>query len=292
MGLQTRSFVCGRVKILALLATYNEERFVEACISHLVRQGIEVYLVDNESTDRTVELAQAFRGRGLVGIETLPRNGMFSLRTQLRRKEALAASLEADWFLHVDADEMHLSPDPRKTVRDELEDADARGFSAVNFLEFSFVATREEPCHDLPDFARTMRHYYPYAPASPHRLNAWKKQNVPVDLASTGGHVVHFPDLRMSPRTLWMKHYLYLSIEHALEKFVRRRFDPAEVSDGWYGFRPLLTADTLRLPSNADTRFMAEDNVLDASAPRRTHLLDDAMREIMRLSRTGADSHA
>lgn len=89
-----------------------------------------------------------------------------------------------------------------------------------------------------------------------------------------------------------MKHYLYLSREHALEKFVRRRFDPSEVADGWYGFRSRLTDDTLRLPSNDETRFMAEDNVLDPSAPRRTHLLDDAMQELARQSRAGTSPHA
>lgn len=280
------------MRILALLATFNEERFVRACISHLVRQGADVYLIDNESADRTVELARTFLGRGLVGIETLPRFGMFSLRTQLRRKEALADRINADWYLHLDADEMHISPDPHRTLRDELEAADASGYNAVNFLEFAFVATREEPWHDHADFARSMRRYYPFEPTTPHRLNAWKRQGAPVDLAGTGGHVVQFDGLRASPRNLWMKHYLYLSREHAMEKFVRRRFDPSEVADGWYGFRPRLTDDTLRLPSNDETRFMAEDDVLDPSEPRRTHLLDDAMRELALRRRAGAASHA
>ena len=36
--------------------------------------------------------------------------------------------------------------------------------------------------------------YYPFLPSFPHRLNAWKKQPLKVDLASSGGHRVDFPE--------------------------------------------------------------------------------------------------
>ena len=51
------------MRVVALLATYNEERFITACLGHLTGHGVEVYLIDNESTDRTVQLAERFRGR-------------------------------------------------------------------------------------------------------------------------------------------------------------------------------------------------------------------------------------
>ena len=48
-------------KIVVLLSTYNGERFLKDCLEALRRQtyeDMEVILVDNASTDNSVELAQ------------------------------------------------------------------------------------------------------------------------------------------------------------------------------------------------------------------------------------------
>src|SRR4029453_2677086 len=55
-------------QVVAILATYNEERFIEACLAHLAANGVEADLCDNDSTDRRVEIATSFLGRGLRGI--------------------------------------------------------------------------------------------------------------------------------------------------------------------------------------------------------------------------------
>src|SRR5947209_3395096 len=140
------------MRVIALLATYNEERFVGACIEHLAGQGVDVYLIDNDSTDRTVEIAGRRLGRGVVGIERFPRAGVYSWRPLLERKAQLAAELDADWFLHVDADEIRLPPRPGMTLAEALAEVDREGYNAVNFQEFTFVPTRESPEHDHPRF--------------------------------------------------------------------------------------------------------------------------------------------
>jgi glycosyltransferase involved in cell wall biosynthesis len=63
------------IRVIALLASYNEERFIAGCLENLIGQGLQVYLIDNESTDNTVAIAERYAGRGLIGIETLPRAG-------------------------------------------------------------------------------------------------------------------------------------------------------------------------------------------------------------------------
>ena len=83
------------MRVVALLATHNERRFVGGCLEHLHAHGIETYLIDNGSTDDTVTIAEGHLGKGLIGIEELPHNGVFDLRRQLRRKEQLANELEA-----------------------------------------------------------------------------------------------------------------------------------------------------------------------------------------------------
>jgi glycosyltransferase involved in cell wall biosynthesis len=261
------------MRVIALLATYNEGRFVSPCIGHLHEQGVATYLIDNESTDKTVEIAEGHRGRGLLGTETLPRDGgVFSLRRQLRRKEELARELEADWFIHLDADELRLPPPGQHTLAEALEAVDSQGYNAVNFMEFSFLPTREHPDHDHPEFERTLRTYYPFLPSARHRLNAWKAQ-ADASLVESGGHDVRFPGLRLYPERFRMKHYAFLSVQHAVEKYVERGFDRDEVRFGWHGWRDDLSAEAIKLPPEADLRITSGDSDLDPSEPWQRHYL-------------------
>jgi glycosyltransferase involved in cell wall biosynthesis len=261
------------LQVVAIIATYNEERFIGGCLEHLFANGVEAYLCDNESTDRTVEIAKSYLGRGLVGIETIPRDGTYRWKQILARKQQLAAELAADWFLHLDADEVPQSSRPGQTLAEALADADAAGYNAVDFHELTFVATRESPDHDHPDFRRTMRWYYPFAPGPLHLVRAWKRQPK-VDLVRTGGHQASFRGRRISPQPLFLRHYLILSHEHMLRKYVRRSYDAGEVRKGWHGWRAKLTETDLRLPSQARLRFTAGDADLDASSPRRQHFIE------------------
>jgi hypothetical protein len=265
------------MRIVALIASHNERRFIGSCIEHLREQGVETYLIDNYSTDETVEIAERYLGRGLIGIETLPggEGNDFVLRTQLRRKEELARELEADWFIHLDPDEVRLPPPGgAATLAEELAVADRSGYNAANFLELTFLPTREAPDHDHGDFAQTLRTYYPLLPEFPHRLNAWKAGRE-VDLRSKGGHQVRFSGLRMYPRSFLMKHYLLLGREHAIEKFVRRDFDPEETARGWFSWRTRLSADGIRLPSESELRTTRSDDDLDPSNPSKYHYFDE-----------------
>jgi hypothetical protein len=263
------------VRTVALLAAYNERRFIGPCLEYLTEQGIDAYLIDNCSTDNTVELAERWLGRGLIGIESFPRgeDDVFAWWSLLKRKEELSRELEADWFLHMDPDEVRLPPPSMRTLAEALEVADREGFNAVNFVEFTFVPTIEEPDHDHADFQRTLRTYYPFAPRFPHQLKAWKATDV--DLASTGGHEARFPGLRMYPESLPMKHYLFLSVPHAIEKFVERRYHQKEVEVGWHRWRATLTASDIRLPSRSELRVAGPDGRLDPSEPRTRHHLGD-----------------
>lgn len=266
-------------RVVAIIATYNEERFIGGCLEHLFANGVEAYLCDNESTDRTVEIATRYSGRGLRGIETLPRDGTYRWRQILARKQQLAEELDADWFLHLDADEIPQSTRCGQSLADAIGEADAGGYNAIEFRELTFVATQESPDHDHPEFRRTMRWYYPFAPVRLffiprlHLVRGWKAQPR-VDLVSTGGHQAKFPRRRISPRPHFLRHYLILSREHMLRKYVHRQYDAGEVQDGWHGWRARLTPDSIRLPSQAELRFAADDGDLDTSSPRRTECVE------------------
>jgi glycosyltransferase involved in cell wall biosynthesis len=261
------------MRIIAIVAAYNEERFIEGCIQHLAAQGIETYLCDNDSSDGTYAIAERYLGHGLCGLERLPRDGTYRWTAILEHKAKLAQRLAADWFLHLDADEIPLPPASAPTLAAALQRADAAGANAAEFVEFTFVPPREAPDHDHPDFRRTMRWYYPFEPQAEHLVRAWKRQAGLVDLASSGGHHVVFPGRRIYSERLRLRHYLFLSREHALRKYVARRYDPDEVRRGWHGWRATLTADQIRLPARAELRLARTDDELDFSNPRTTHCL-------------------
>jgi glycosyltransferase involved in cell wall biosynthesis len=260
-----------------MIQTYNEQRFIAGCIEHLHDQGVEVYLIDNESTDDTVAIAERYLGNGVAGIETLARRECFELEAQCARQEELAQTLDADWFIHHDADEIRVSPKRGQTLAEAISEIDAQGYNAVNFLEFTFIPTLESPDHDHPDFVKTMRHYYPLLPVFPHRLNAWKRQDVRVKLGPAG-HRVDFPDLKMAPESLYMRHYQFLSAEHARQKYVARRFSEAEVEGGFHGWRARIKPEEIALPSEKELRRYEGDHLLDPSDPLKHELLGASVR--------------
>lgn len=281
------------MRIVAILASYNEQRFIKACLEHYLTHGIEVYLLDNDSTDSTVEIAREYLDKNLIEIERLPRNGSFELRKQLLRKEELADRLKADWLMHADPDEFRVAPDSTQTLAEAIKEVDAMGYNAVNFMEYTFLPVREHPQHDHAGFQQTMRWYYPFSPRHPHRLNAWKKQQrhwsgsrsffreifrhrrlgaPSVNLHETGGHVVHFPGIRVYPTDFKLKHYLVLSLDHAIQKYVKKSFDPKEVK-GSHGWRATAEEHQFLLPSEQQMRKYISDDDLDPSEPLKEHLV-------------------
>jgi Glycosyltransferases involved in cell wall biogenesis len=280
------------MKIVAILASYNEQKFIRACLEHYLQQGIEVYLLDNDSTDKTLDIAREYLDRNLIGIERIPRHGMYQWRKILMRKEELADEIEADWLMHADPDEIRIAPTSAYTLAETIAEVDQQGYNAINFMEYTFLPVRESPDHDNAEFQKTMRWYYPFAQRYPHRLNAWKKQSrrwpgtkaflselmrnhrtaPSVNLRDSGGHAVQFPGIHPYPVDFKLKHYIVLSLEHAIQKYVKKSFDPKEI-DGSHGWRATAKEHDFLLPSQSQMRLYTSDDELDATRPLKEHLL-------------------
>lgn len=264
---------CGRpLRAVAILASHNEERHIAGCLEHLFDHGIEVYLVDNSSTDRTVEIAERYLGSGLLGIENFPREeDVYPWRDILKRKEELALTIEADWLMHADPDEIRLPPRSGQTLAEAFAEVADKGYNAVNFLEFTFVPTRGSPDHDHPDFRETMRSYYPFMNNFPFQIKAWKKQPVRVDLASKNGHSVEFPGRLLYPESFKMRHYPYLSLRQGMEKYFGRHYDAAVSKTSW---RQRLERDRVRLAPGSELNVYTTDDELSTSNPRFEHIVE------------------
>jgi glycosyltransferase involved in cell wall biosynthesis len=257
-----------------VLATYNDELFIRSFLEHAFAHGLFVHVIDNCSTDATLEIVGEYLGRGVIELETFPRTGPFNWRSVLSRKEEVAIGLDADWVLHAAADEVQLPPRPSQRLADALAGVDKAGYNVVNFQEYTFVPTVEEPDHEHPRWHETMRRYYPFLPRFPHQLRAWKSQTIPVDIVSSGGHEVKFAGRRLYPESFPMRHYQFLSVPHAMRKYVERTYDPGEVEHGWHGWRATIRADQIRLPHQEQLRLYSGDESLDASKPWKKHALE------------------
>jgi glycosyltransferase involved in cell wall biosynthesis len=259
------------MRVVALLAIRNEEYYLERCLRHLYEQGIETCLIDNGSVDRTLEIAESYLNRGVFRIEHIPFNGIYEWTKILEYKSQLAQEIDADWFIHHDADEVREAPKPFKSLVEGIEDADKRGYNAINSDEFVFIPTSDEESYEGMDYVKEMRYYYYFKPAELHRVNIWKKTDTRVDLASSGGHSVIFENRRIYPENFILRHYILLSKRHAIEKYGRRNYDPKELAKGWHGRRASFNPEVIRFPRREYLKEVSTEGLWDRSDPWREH---------------------
>src|SRR5262245_26145382 len=85
------------VRVVALVAAFNEADVIGPVVRDLVDQGIDVHVLDDGSTDGTAEVLAPLVGHGVLAVERLPaaEPPTFSLARLMRRKQALARELAA-----------------------------------------------------------------------------------------------------------------------------------------------------------------------------------------------------
>lgn len=88
-------------RLSVALATHNEEKNIKKCLDSLKDFADEIIIVDGESTDKTVEIAEGLGAR----IISKPNQKNFHINKQI----AIEAC-RGDWILQLDADEVVSSP--------------------------------------------------------------------------------------------------------------------------------------------------------------------------------------
>jgi glycosyltransferase involved in cell wall biosynthesis len=240
------------LKILAIICAYNEGDIIYHIIRHLTEQGIDVYLMDNCSTDNTVDEARKLLGKGLIQIERFPQDAgyadrnmsRFILGEQLNRKEEIAKELEEyDWFIHSDADEIHEGPWPYKSLYESIEFVDRLGYNAINHEVFRFVPI-DDSFVPGDNVRERMLHFEPQEWYWSSRVFSWKRTNHELNMARSGGHTISFPGLNIFPIRFLLLHYPIRGLAHGRKKIFQERLDryaEDELKKGWHrhnaGFR-------------------------------------------------------
>ena len=227
-------------RVTAIITAYNEEDVIGPTIEALIADGVLVHVIDNWSTDRTREIAESYRGSGMVQVETYPetRATTYDWTTLLGRVEEVAAASEADWVIHHDADERRLPPWPGMTLRDGLWAADQAGFNAVDHTVLNFVPVDDGFVSGTSPEVYFRQFRFGSSPDMLVQIKAWKQPpGGRVDLRSSGGHQALFPGRRVFPYRFLLKHYPVRSQTHGERKiFVDRvaRWNPDERARGWH----------------------------------------------------------
>jgi glycosyltransferase involved in cell wall biosynthesis len=226
-------------RVVAIVPTYNEADIIAAVLEDLIREGLDVYVLDNWSTDGTERLAARFFGRGLLGIERIPKGGpqsQYELRRSMERIAELSDSLQADWIVVNDADEVRRSPWPGVTLRDAIFTVDRRGFNAIDYTTLIFEPTDDGfPHGGRLDYFQHFR--FGSQPWHFLRINTWKPLGHTMNLADSGGHEVRFEGRRVFPYKFLLKHYPIRSQRHGERKVHLERlprWSNEERALGWH----------------------------------------------------------
>jgi hypothetical protein len=216
-------------KVTALIVAYNEEDVIEATIRHLADNGVDVYLIDNWSTDSTLDRALGLAGVELAGYEHFPPNHpshSYEWVRLLTRVEEVASTLDADWVLSNDADEYRYAPWAGVSLRDGLYHVDRQGYTAVNHACLNFELTEEGLEWFRPELLDM------------HRVNCWHRDpGAPGELAWSGGHDVLFAGRAVFPYNFLLKHFPIRSVEQGQRKIFQERLPRYAIEErlqGWH----------------------------------------------------------
>lgn len=227
-------------RVVALMSAYNEEDIIVPCLQYLIKQGLEVYLIDNWSTDSTVELASEFLGKGLLAIEKFPQHRPpthYVWEKILSRIEQLSEEIEADWFVFQDVDEIRTSPWQGSSLRDAIRKVDREGFNCIDHTVITFYPI-DNAFSAGEDFEGYFRYFeFSDKPGQFIEIKAWKNLGRRISLSKSGGHEVRFRGRRTYPFRFLLKHYPIRSQAHGEKKIFserKPRWHAQEKAKGWH----------------------------------------------------------
>lgn len=224
---------------LAIIPVYNEADILPGVLRHLEREGCDVYLLDNWSTDADpMEGALAATGgRPTFTVERWPAEcpKFYDWTGILKRIEEIAIEHgRGRWCMLHDADEIRRSRWSTVTLAEGLQLVESSGYNAVRFAVRTFVPV-DESWQAGGDPEAHFRYYRPdHLDYRNMQIKAWFQGDDRVDIHTHGGHAALFPGRRVFPEAFVLKHYPIRSQAHGERKMRERRYSLTERAKGWH----------------------------------------------------------
>jgi len=196
------------MKIIAFITVYNEEEMIGKCIENAREQGLDVIVIDNGCTDRTIEIA-----KDLGVLVSEHKTEKYDVVAMITWAVSQAKRIGCDWYAVKDADEMFETYDGRKVI-EVVNDADILGYNCMRFDMYEFWPTVDDDL-SITDFTERIQYYSYYAS---HRLSMIKN-NPEIWVANP--HEAR-GTVKESPNKLILRHYKFIGLEQGREKVKSR----------------------------------------------------------------------
>ncbi len=233
--------------VLAVLCVRNEARRIANCLGHLADNGVHFAVIDHGSTDETAALVRQPRfSPWLADFSSMPWTGEFHLGRQMDEKQRLIDQLDAEWSIHLDADEIPHSRRDGESLADAVRRLAGDGCNTIDFDEFVFLPVDRDYQADAGSW-QPMLHYYLFGTRTPRLLRAVKRGQG-LSFAGTLGHAPQGGERRCPDERLVLRHYLFDDQEHAFRKYVGRAFSAAELDQGVHRNRAGVDRDAYLFP--------------------------------------------
>lgn len=213
-------------------------------------------------------------------INDLAWDGYFSLEKQLIAKAQIYEQSAHQWVAHFDADEWPMPAGSFARLVDMAGNAESNGYNVINFNEFVFIP---EPGQDYSqvDYVSRMLNYYFFQPVYPRLQRMWHRESM-LSSVDRGGHILSGSAVNMFPLDGALRHYIALSEEQAIAKYVGRKFADADLKRGWHGNRVTITEAKIRTFFQSYNRHREYIKTLkassacqlDISSPQKLHFWD------------------
>ena len=227
---------------------YNEEQILEECLQHYLIQGIDLVIVDNNSTDSSLAIVRAsqkdqekYPGRihAVLQITTEGYEWERMLKFACDYMHERLSSYE--WILLIDADAFYHSPVKGMSLLEFMESVKKRGCNIIDGQLIEFYPTEKDDVSiSLP--IQRLNYCKVYNPCPQHKIFLYH----PSIKFYEGGHICMRENARVSMVKFLYLHYPWVSYEHGVKKiflerkprYVNRRLAPY-VSPQYLGLLPI-----------------------------------------------------
>jgi len=207
------------MKIIGMLPVFNEEDIIQEVIEHLISQEIPLVVLDNGSTDQTYEICKKFVGKGILKLEQF-KSQSYKWDQILRILYDMAITLDPDWVIRSDSDELLESGIKNLTLKRAIEQVDTEGYNLIQFDGFEFFMTDDDKDSEK-SLRKKMRHY---SWQGDFFYRAWK-YSPGIRIGDKMGHLPIFPDglkYKISPQKMILRHYPFRNKKQAESKMKNR----------------------------------------------------------------------
>jgi glycosyltransferase involved in cell wall biosynthesis len=241
----------GKVAVSLVVITKNEEDNIDACLGSAYGWADEIVVVDDESSDNTVKLAQKYADKILfrkMDNEGIHRNWAY-------------AQAKNEWVLSIDADE-YLTEELKQEIEDDLKIGKVQAYSIPlrNFIgDYQVRYSGWYPANKLRMFQKS-KFKYEEVGVHPRAFLDGMEKKLTKDIVHKGYPTFeHFLQSLNRQTTLeaekWIETGRHVSLKHAMwrafDRFFRSFIGKKAYKDGFIGFMIAYFASLYQVMSYA-----------------------------------------